>query len=414
MGERADRVRASQPLDDVRGTGAFASVASGQSSESPGAADAASRIEQTRAEMTETIDAIQDRLAPERITDQAKDAAADATEQAKTAALSVTDHAIEEVKAAVQDAKVAFQEWGGVATEQAKTTALEVTDQAKSAALAVTDHALVEAKAAVQEWGEIAQVAALEAVDHAIGEAKSAVRELGEQAKASVRDATIGRVERVATNTTETAKGFRAGLIETIKQNPMPAALTGLGLGWLMMNRSSTPSSGQAAYPSGSYGSYRSSGGYDGTTSDGGQNVAGKVADQAQETAGQVAGQVQETVGQVANQVQGAAGQVVDQVQHTADQVQHQAQRVEDRFRLMLNQNPLPLGAAALAVGGAIGLALPGTRREQALMGEAREALGERVEETAQDALQKVQRVGEEVQETVKKEARYQGLSEQS
>lgn len=363
MGEKADRVRRDDPLNDVGGTGGFASFAAGTSGETAETGDVVRDIEQTRAEMTQTIDAIQERLAPEQLADQAKDAAADATEQAKTAALAVTDHAIE------------------------------------------------EAKAAVQEWGGIANVAAHEAVDHAISEAKAAVRELGDQAKASVRDATIGRMERVANSTTESAKGFRSSVGETIKQNPLPAALTGIGLGWLLLNRSSAPSGVQSSYPVGSYGGY---GRYGDTGSNRGGSATGQAVGQVQQTAGQVAGQVQETAGQVAGQVQGAAGQVVDQVQQTAEQVQHQAQRVEDTFRQMLQTNPLPIGAIALAVGGAVGLALPATRRENELLGEARDSVVERVESTAQNAMQKVERVADEAQEAAQKEARYQGLAEGS
>ena len=52
-----------------------------------------------------------------------------------------------------------------------------------------------------------------------------------QQAKDNVRDATIGRVE-------ETAKGVSDVVLETIKNNPIPAAMAGAGLALLWMNRS--------------------------------------------------------------------------------------------------------------------------------------------------------------------------------
>ena len=54
---------------------------------------------------------------------------------------------------------------------------------------------------------------------------------LVQQAKENVRDATIGRVE-------ETARGTTDMVMETIKRNPIPAALAGAGLALLWMNRS--------------------------------------------------------------------------------------------------------------------------------------------------------------------------------
>ncbi|HET8777514.1 MAG TPA: DUF3618 domain-containing protein, partial [Candidatus Limnocylindria bacterium] len=53
------------------------------------------------------------------------------------------------------------------------------------------------------------------------------------QAKENVREATIGRVE-------ETAKGMSDMVMETIKRNPIPAAMAGAGLALLWTNRSSS------------------------------------------------------------------------------------------------------------------------------------------------------------------------------
>ena len=50
------------------------------------------------------------------------------------------------------------------------------------------------------------------------------------QAKENVRDATIGRVE-------DTAKGMTDMVMDTIKKNPIPAAIAGAGLALLWANR---------------------------------------------------------------------------------------------------------------------------------------------------------------------------------
>ena len=43
----------------------------------------------------------------------------------------------------------------------------------------------------------------------------------------------------------------RESLVETIRQNPIPAAFAGIGIAWLLMNRSSRQRRGpsQASYP---------------------------------------------------------------------------------------------------------------------------------------------------------------------
>ena len=67
---------------------------------------------------------------------------------------------------------------------------------------------------------------------------------LVEQAKENVREATIGRVE-------ETAKGVSDMVMETIKRNPIPAALAGAGLALLWVNRSQGSQAGNTSYRSG-------------------------------------------------------------------------------------------------------------------------------------------------------------------
>src|SRR3954453_17745022 len=105
-------------------------------------------IAQTRTEMSGTIDAIQQRLAPDVLSAQAKDIARDATDQAKTAAQEVLQDAVREVK-----------------------------DAAK------------------------------EVTAHAVHEVKDAARDVTTGAKDAAWDATVGRAEDAVTTAGETAKG---------------------------------------------------------------------------------------------------------------------------------------------------------------------------------------------------------------
>src|SRR5437764_413732 len=69
-----------------------------------------------------------------------------------------------------------------------------------------------------------------------------------EHAKVMVREATIGRVEEMVNNTGETARGISSGLMETIKQNPIPAAIAGASLAWLFTHRSGSSSQSHYGY----------------------------------------------------------------------------------------------------------------------------------------------------------------------
>lgn len=351
--------------------------------EDDGVAAQREEIERTRSELSSTIDAIQEKLSPENLTNQAKEAVRGAT------------------------------------VGRAQEAVGNVTDTVQSAVSDVSD-----------------------SVQHAVQ------------------------------NVTDTTSDWGGGIVDVIRENPIPAALAGIGLGWLFMsmrNRSSQSrqqaqySSGyspsrryaygspyveaQTHYPDqeryygaeGSYGTANYSGqssgsqgamdrvqGKVGDMADQAQSTASNVADkaqdamsQAQDTAGQVAGQVQDTASQVVNQVQGTAGQVASQAQETAGQVASQAQygvqRAGSQLDRLMHERPLAVGAGALALGLAVGLAVPETRKEQEWMGETRDSLMDRAQHVVQDTAGKVSTVAEEAvgaaKESAKQAAQEQGLT---
>jgi len=298
---------------------------------------------------------------------------------------------------------------------------------------------------------------------HLKEQVKEQVREQFQEVKATVRDATIGKAEDMVRNVGDTLDEARYGLMETIRQNPIPAALVGIGLSWLFMNqrsgtgrrynraahqnrydRSGQPYSYYASqqdyagrtsyYPSGTdtYGNDIASQGARAArdTLHRAQETAGNVVNRAQETVGTIADRTQATVGTIADRTQETVGNVVSQAQETAstvasqtqeaagylaDQAQYQAQRVEDRFQQVLYENPLAVGAVALALGTAVGFSLPQTQRENELLGEARDTFIDRAQGVAQDTLEKVQQVAGDVmdqaQSTVQEKAKEHGLT---
>src|SRR5919199_4090672 len=85
--------------------------------------------------------------------------------------------------------------------------------------------------------------------DNVKEQVKEQMAEQVREVRDTVREATIGKAEDMVRNAGETVSDARAGFVETIKQNPIPAALAGLGLGWLWMNRRSAPSRSSQRYP---------------------------------------------------------------------------------------------------------------------------------------------------------------------
>ena len=278
---------------------------------------------------------------------------------------------------------------------QAISTATEVTEQAVHAATEVT----------VQ-----ARDAAIEVTKYAIDEAKAAVRELADQATAAVRASTVGRIEDMAAYTRHSAQAAQTDLVSLVRQNPVPAALAAIGLGWLWSHRSG--SSYESDYGSGSYGDWdtssRNSAGVYGAERGGtdvpaqARQVAGQVIDQVQERAGII----QEKAGQMQQQV----GQIPGQIPTRAGQVQQQAQG----FWQMLESNPIAMGALGVVAGGIVGMMLPETEQEQRLLGETRDQVIGSVQDVAGQTLQQVQNVAKQAASAAAEEVKAQNMMPKS
>jgi hypothetical protein len=222
--------------------------------------------------------------------------------------------------------------------------------------------------------------------------------------------------------------------MDTIKSNPIPAAMVVAGLGWLFINHGSRPSRERyEQYASHHTDRYRgavsnapsrsvyrhedarmySGGAYStGQQDEGmlahGQRRVGEAAQRTQSAADGAVNQAQDVVAGAVNRAQATAGALVGRTAYAAD-------RVEDRVRRSMHSNPLAVGAVAVAAGAAAGFALPQTERENQLMGEARDDLMEQARSTMSETVDKAQRVtgevAQEVQQKTAEKAREVGLT---
>lgn len=243
-----------------------------------------------------------------------------------------------------------------------------------------------------------------------------------QHAKDTIHDATIGRAQEAASHAVDTAKdavssvvdtaqhamssaretvqGAGSSVIDTLRENPIPAALAGIGIGWLWMSVRSR-SAGQQGFPRSAY-RYDDRAGYEELRSS--SSGVTQLLDKTQSKVSQVADRAQDKMGQVATQVQAQVSQI-------SSQAQDQARRTVDQFERLMQENPLAVGAAAVALGAAMGLLVPQTSQENRWMGETRDKLAEKAQETAQEMAQKVQTIAGEALDSAKAEAKNQGLT---
>ena len=324
-----------------------------------------------------------------------------------------------------------------------------------------------------------------------IDELKDKVKEEIREAKGKLREATVGKVEDMVHNATDKVEHAGESFVETVRANPIPVALVGIGVAWLLMNRRSARALPRADYryaqrrdyryadgrPSGSnsylYADEVAGSDYDprfgrddlrtydeqgrlvrlqeraGEAVHRVQGAVGEAVHQVGDRTREVAHQVSDRASEVAHQVGDRTREVAHQVGDRAKDVAHKAQdtahdlaerargaayraqhaasdlavrargtaddlterarygvrRAEDRVQSTYETNPLALGAVALLAGVAVGLALPRTQREDRLMGQARDKLVHRAQEAAHETMGKVQGVvSEKMQNGVSRE----------
>lgn len=189
-----------------------------------------------------------------------------------------------------------------------------------------------------------------------------------------------GAVGQTAGNVASGTGDVAGNLLKTIRENPIPAGIAAASLAWLFTRNNSSAQR-----------TLRQAG-----------NVAGNVSNTAGEAVGSAAGAAGDAVSNVA----GAAGDAVSTVAST---VKEQGQQAQSQLHRMLLDNPLAVGAAAVAIGAVVGLAVPETPQEHQLMGQARDVLFEKAQTAAQDTLQKVQQVTAEAGNAIQQEVEYQG-----
>jgi ElaB/YqjD/DUF883 family membrane-anchored ribosome-binding protein len=248
-----------------------------------------------------------------------------------------------------------------------------------------------------------------------------------ERVKDGIRDATIGRVENMARNTADKVQEARSSIADTIRDNPIPASMIAIGLGWLMWNgradRSENRYRGQyrgvSPYAGGAYGYGAGATGYGAGATGTGAAYRGfeesdesrGTVDRARERASQLGDKAKQRAGDMAHRAQHAGESVIEGAHDLADTVVDRTKRGAGRVEDTFYENPIAIGAVTVALGIAAGLAAPTTDREVKLMGDARDRLVDRVKDTVEETVDKAEHVAERVVDETKTAAREEGLT---
>jgi Protein of unknown function (DUF3618) len=189
-------------------------------------------------------------------------------------------------------------------------------------------------------------------------------------------------VEKAANKVTQSMSAKRPGGIAlgAFRADPVPLALIGLGVAWLVaentgLSRGIMPGRGEHAAP--------------GDTAGGGdaETPAGLSAER-------IAGAAPGAPRSTDESSRAAFERAGERIERTADSGERSCGAGE-RLSKRLQRNPLLFGLAAMVSGAAVAMVLPSSRRERKLLARAREDLWEKAEELGHRAADSVRSLAE-------------------
>ncbi len=221
---------------------------------------------------------------------------------------------------------------------------------------------------------------------------------LKHEAKSAIRHAAQDAVSNVG----EQARRTGSRLVDVIRENPLPVIAFGAGVTWLLTQRSNGDISGDRMARFAYTGPDRRQG-----TWEHGSGIKGRVGEAVsgvKESVSEAASEIKGRAGEVASDVSGLKDRAQERVGELGGQARRQTQRVKTNLEHAATENPLMVALGATVAGLVLGLLLPGTERENEMMGPARDQLMDRAEKTAERVKDAATEAGREVKEAVQTE----------
>ncbi len=197
-----------------------------------------------------------------------------------------------------------------------------------------------------------------------------------------------------------TAKDTGRGMLETIKDNPVPSLIAGLSVGWLFA-KGRQETSHHRDYASG-YSGDRHPRAYqrDPQAQARAEYASTAPSSEAARSSESRTHAAKRQAGEMADRAQG-------QAQHLSERARQRTRQTTRRMDRMMDENPMALGAATFALGAVTGLLLPETRKENEWMGPARDQAVHKAQAKAGDTLQRAERVAERTAQEAKASAQH-------
>ena len=242
-----------------------------------------------------------------------------------------------------------------------------------------------------------------------------------------------------ARNTPAAQRAIRLG--HQARDNSVPLALIGAGLAWMMFNRRresdyeyeyrsfrpSTRTDYDADYDAGPDSGYMASDYDEGSTSGGirqkvrgltgsAKDKIGSGADRAKSAIGAGTDRTKQALSSARSSVSSAASTAAERARTAAsatrERAVHYGHRAEETFMDTLEREPLIIGALGIAVGAAVGAALPSTPIEDRYVGPLRDRALDEGKTRAKEGFEQAKQVARTTVNTLKQEAQTQGLTD--
>ncbi|HKP70169.1 MAG TPA: DUF3618 domain-containing protein [Pyrinomonadaceae bacterium] len=220
-----------------------------------------------------------------------------------------------------------------------------------------------------------------------------------ESAKDTAYDATIGKAVNFMKNVGDEVSHSNA--FRVVRSNPFPLALIGLGAGLLAY---------QAYNRGGSSRGPRQLAGRDENTGRSSRGLVGRAYEGISDRAGNAVDSVSEKANATYESVSGALSDAYtgagDAANRAYDRLGEYGTIAHDKYDEYIEENPLAVGAVAMALGAAVGFAIPSTRYEGQVMGQARENVVQKVQDAAGTLVDKAKHAATEAGNTIREEAK--------
>jgi Protein of unknown function (DUF3618) len=162
-----------------------------------------------------------------------------------------------------------------------------------------------------------------------------------------------------------------ANIGRTVRDNPVPTVLICAGLAWLAVDAAR---------------------GHGSSSGDGGDD---RRSSKVRDAAGRVGERLETGAAQTADRVREAADTIADKAHAVREHADEYGTQARDTAVDVFDRQPMLVGLLGVAVGAAIGFALPHTHREDRVLGPYRDDVGDRMRGYGREQAKRAERVAD-------------------